>query len=198
MTAEQASTPENDGEALLPPHERAWPLPWMSPFLRSLSRIPSVSAACRVAGIGRTTAYRNQKERPEFAEAWRECDELSKDFVERTAHTWATTGVPVKSKRTRRKSRVNDKGVLEVIEEETIETESAERSATLMIFWLKAHYPAIYRFADKIETTGADGGPIEFVIPKEEADRAIGDFSARVVRLADARSAKEAADGRGA
>lgn len=200
MTAPEAEP----NEARLPPSERAWPRPWMSPFLHSLSRIPDVSAACRVAGVSRTTVYRHkgvgdeEGDTPGFADAMEEAESLAQDLVQRTAHTWITTGVPVKSKRVRRKSRINETtGQLEVIEEETIETESAERSATLMIFWLKAFHPERFRFADKFEHTGADGGPVEFVIPKEEADRATERFSARVVRLADARAAKDAASGSG-
>lgn len=200
----KSAEPQGNEESRLPPHERAWPQPWMSPFLHSLSRIPDVSAACRVAGIGRTTVYRHRGIAdapgltPGFAEAWEEAEALAGDLLQRTAHTWITTGVPVKTKRVRRKSRLNETtGRLEIIEEETIETEGAERSATLMIFWLKAWHPERYRFAERLAHEGQDGGPVEFAITKEEAERAVDGFAARVVRLADARTAKEAAAGSG-
>lgn len=149
------------------PADRKWPRPWMSPFLRSLSLLPDVSSACRVARIGRTAAYsaRNgapdgTKEVPGFAEAWDEALELAADLIQRQAHTWITTGVPIRSSRsvTKRKTAA-DGSVLETTTEEVV-TEGADRSATLMIFWLKAWYPERYRWSERAEITGPDGGPV--------------------------------------
>jgi len=45
---------------------------------------------------------------------------------------------------------------------ETVETEAAERYGPMLIFLLKAHFPDRYRWSERIETTGAEGGPIRF------------------------------------
>lgn len=165
---EQPGTPikHSDLDALelteppLAPHERDWPLVWQSPFLRSLSLIPDVSSACRVAHVGRTTVYRHRDSNPAFLEAWDEALELCRDLIQRTAHTWATTGVPVKNVRSRTVTKKDASGNVIETTTEVVETEGAERSATMMIFWLKAWYPDRYRWAERLESTGAGGGPI--------------------------------------
>ncbi len=125
-----------------------------------MSLIDDASSACRLVGISKQTAYRTREHDPEFAAAWDEAREQARDLVERTAHQWITTGVPVKNVRTRTVTKTNAKG--DLIEEttETVETLSAERSATLMIFWLKAHHAERYRFAEKVEHGGTEGSPI--------------------------------------
>lgn len=147
-------------EQLPLPHERQWRRPWQSPFLESLGLIPDVTSACNGAGVARTTAYKMRDSDPEFAAAWDEALDLARDLVQRVAHQWVTTGVPVKQRKTRTVTKTDEKG--KTIETTTtVETsESSERSAALMQFWLKAHYPDKYRFAERVESTGADGGPI--------------------------------------
>ena len=176
----------------LAPHERRWRTAWQGPFLQAMSLIDDVSSACRIANISRASAYRVREEDKAFAEAWDEARDHARDLVERTAHEWITTGVPVKQKRTRTITKTDDNN--KVIETTTTveETESAERSATLMIFWLKAHFPERYRFAERFEHAGDAGGPIEIAVTKEEIDTAVERFSSTVVRLADARRAKSA------
>jgi hypothetical protein len=141
---------EPDGPPLAP-HERDWARVWQSPFLRSLSLIPDVSAACRVAHVGRTTVYATRDKDLEFRDAWREALELCRDLIQRTAHMWATTGVPVKSAKTRTVRKTDAAGNVIETTTETVETETSERSATMMIFWLKAWYPDRYRWAEKQE-----------------------------------------------
>lgn len=132
----------------------------MAPFLRSLSVLPDVSSACRVARIGRTRCYEARNTIPAFQQAWDEALELAADLIQRQAHTWITTGVPVRSSRTVTKTKTAANGtVTETVTEEVV-SESAERSATLMIFWLKAHYPERYRWSERVEATGIEGGPI--------------------------------------
>jgi hypothetical protein len=80
-----------------------------------------------------------------------------------------------------------------VTERTTTTKEAVERSAALLIFMLKARRPEVYRERLQVESTGADGGPIEVVVTKEERDAAVGAFNATVLRLADARAAREGA-----
>lgn len=174
-----------------PPGERQWPRPWMGPFLQALSVLPDVSSACRIARIGRTTAYeardgvpeRNGKpERlpvPGFAEAWEEAVALARDMVVQNAHRWITTGVPVRSVRTKTVRKTDASGSVIETTTETIETEGSERSSTLMIFWLKAWYPERFRWSERVEATGADGGPIR-VESLDAIDRQIAELAAEL------------------
>lgn len=155
----------------------------MSPFLHSLSLLPDVSSACRISRIGRTAAYDARKSVDGFAEAWDEALELASDFVQRQAHTWITTGVPVRSTRTVTKRKTDRAGNVTETTTEEVVSESAERSATLMIFWLKAWYPERYRWSERIETTGAEGGPIR-VESIEEIDRKIAMLAGELAQRA--------------
>lgn len=163
-TLDATGQPENDLPADLPPlpADRAWPHPWMSPFLRSLSLIPDVSSACRVARVARSRVYQVRDELPEFKEAWAEALQLANDYLNRHLHTWITTGVPVRSVRTVTKRKLAPDGTVLESHEETITSESAERSATLAIFWAKAWQPERYRWKEGVELTGAEGGPVQF------------------------------------
>jgi len=51
---------------------------WRGPFLEALALSPTVTAACRVAGISRTLAYREKKCSREFGVAW----ELAREEAE--------------------------------------------------------------------------------------------------------------------
>lgn len=186
------TTAADEAPSLPPlPAERDWPRPWMGPFLRSLSVMPDVTSACRIARVGRRTVYdardgvpaRGEREArapvPGFAEAWEEALALCRDFIENQVHRWITTGVPVRSVRrvTKTKKGADGKTIESTVEEFT--TEGAERSATLMIFWLKAHYPERYRWAERVETTGADGGPVR-ISAVDDLDRQIAELSAEL------------------
>lgn len=166
------------------PADRPWPEVWQPAFFRSLSLIPDVSAACRVARVSRDTAYRHQKTNPEFAAAWTEALELARDFIQRQAHQLATTGLPVRKRRVRTKTDAEGK-VIERIEEEY---DDVERSATMMIFWLKAWYPDRYRWSERHEHTGPDGAPVQ-VTPLSEIDREIAELSALLATRAAAAGA---------
>jgi hypothetical protein len=170
---------EPDEELPAPPGERDWPQHWQGPFLSALSLLPDISSACRASRIGRATAYRYRDSDQAFRDAWDEALELARDSMQRIARQWATVGVPVRTRRTKRKVK---NGV--VIEEETIETEAAERSATMMIFWLKAWYPDRYRWSERVETTGAEGGPIR-IESLDSIDRQIEKLSEELALSAD-------------
>lgn len=151
---------EQDESDLRAPADRQWPRPWMSDFLRALAVIPEASSAARAAGVGRATVYTWRDRDPDFAAAWRECLDRAQDGVIRIAHSWITTGVPIRKRTTKTVRRQNADGAMEVVSEETVESESAERSATLMIFWLKAYHPDRFRWSERFEHTGAEGGPL--------------------------------------
>lgn len=138
------------------PADRDWPRPWQPAFLRSLSLIPSVSAACRLARISRQTAYRNRSEQPAFADAWDEAIELAYDFVERQLHTWITTGLPVGETRTTEQYDADGK----LVSSTTVTVAKTDRNATLMMFWLRNWKPDRYREIVRSEHTGEDGAPI--------------------------------------
>jgi hypothetical protein len=164
----EEDTGEHDEQkALLQPADRGWPHQWQRTFLQALTSLPDVSAACRLAGISRPRVYQVRDEDADFARAWADAIDLAHDAVERRAFQWIMTGVPVKKTVTKKKM----KGGVEV-ETETTTTESAETSATLMIFWLKAHFPDRYRWSERAELTGADGGAIK-IASLSETDRQI-------------------------
>jgi hypothetical protein len=166
-----------------PPWEREWDRPWIAPFLRSLSLIPEVTDACKYARVGRTTVYDRRNRDAVFADAWDESQEMAGAFLLRTGHQWATTGVPVKSVRkvTRRKLAA-DGTVLEVTEE-TLESDSAERSAMLMKMFLLAYRPDRFRDERKVELTGAEGGPVQ-IENIEMLDRQIAKLAAELAENA--------------
>lgn len=164
-------------EQYVAPHERRWKRPWMSPFLQALAIVPDVTSACRYADVSRQTVYTHRERNADFSSAWDEAYEHARDLVQRTAHSWITTGVPVKRKHTKTVTKTDAKG--NVIEQSTTvdETETAERSAQLMIFWLKAFYPDRFRFAEKTEVTGAEGGPVRLE-SVDKIDREIAELTA--------------------
>jgi len=171
-------------EEYVAPHERKWKRPWQSAFLRAMSVVDDATSACRLASVSKTTAYRTREDSPEFALAWDEAREHARDLIERTAHQWITTGVPVKRKRTRTVTKTVGAEVTETTTT-TEETEGSERSATLMIFWLKAHYPDRYRFAEKVEHGGTEGSPVR-IESVSALDAQIEQLSAELQRRATA------------
>lgn len=168
--------PETD---LRLPEERDWPRPWQGPFLHALSMIPEVASAARQAGISRAAVYQHRDSNPAFAAAWDEALALAHDNVIRMAHKWIMTGAPVKTHRKKTVRKLNEKGELVIVSEEIFETESAERSATLMIFWLKAFHPDRFRWSERVEASGPDGRPIQ-VEALENVDAQIAALAAEI------------------
>lgn len=184
METNATTHPPGEDPAALPalPAEREWNYTWQQPFLRALSVLPDVSSACRLARIGRPRAYQVRREDPEFAGAWDEALEMAHDFVHRQLHTWVTTGVPVRSVRTVTKRKTDRDGNVIDTTTETVETVGAERSAQLMQFWMKAWKPERYR--DRVELTGAEGGPIR-IETVDELDAKIAALAAEIEAGAD-------------
>jgi hypothetical protein len=58
---------------------------WKPAFLHGLATRGTVSAACEVAEIARSTAYAAREHDPDFAEAWDEIDERVVDMLEAVA-----------------------------------------------------------------------------------------------------------------
>lgn len=183
MTTQLPAAPEADeipeADRALMPADRPWTKQWHKIFMLSLQSIPNVNAACRMAGISRSRAYATRDELPAFAAAWEDALAIAHDSVERRAYQWIMTGVPVRRTVKRTRTKVNDKGVMEIVESEETTTESAETSATLMIFWLKSWMPDRYNQPDRHETTGAEGGPIQ-IESIDHIDRQIAELTAEL------------------
>lgn len=186
MTAEPLPAddePEFDGtpqDGTLPPAERPWPRPWQSLFLRSLSLIPGVSEACRHARISRTSAYNARQEQPDFAQAWDEAIQLAHDFVQRQAHQWITTGLPAKETRTTTKRILNPAtGELVSMEETTVVVEKHDRSAAMMMMWLRAWNPSRYKDVSLHEHSGTTTVLIKPEEIQREIDRRVDELAAR-------------------
>lgn len=57
-------------------------------------------------------------------------------------------------------------------------------------WWLERTFPDRYGRRARVELTGAEDGPVEIAVTHEEAQAVADRFTARVVRLADARRAR--------
>lgn len=118
------------------------PFPWREVFLASLREVPVVARACEAVGIERSTAYRRREDDPEFAAAWDDAMETGIDRAEQEAFRRAVQGT--------------DKGVWHqgvLVGSEKVYSDS------LLALMLKARRKTVY--AERIEQTGADGGPIK-------------------------------------
>lgn len=111
-----------------------------------------VSAACRVAKVGRSTVY-DARGDAVFAAAWDEIETETTDAMEREAYRRGVEGVsePLVSA---------GRHVADV----------RKYSDTLLIFMLKARKPATYRENVKIEHAGSIDGKHTVEIP-DTADR---------------------------
>lgn len=65
---------------------------WYPIFLAELEETGNVAAACRVAGIDRSTAYRHRDADEEFAATWENNLQNAIDEVERNLYRHAATG----------------------------------------------------------------------------------------------------------
>jgi hypothetical protein len=55
---------------------------WRATFLRALAKTPSVTVACRSAGVSRRTAYDHRERDPEFSKKWDDALNQSLDILE--------------------------------------------------------------------------------------------------------------------
>jgi hypothetical protein len=65
---------------------------WKPDFLEALRETATVTEACRVAGIGRATAYRARQQDEAFAVAWADVEEESTETLESVAVQRAKDG----------------------------------------------------------------------------------------------------------
>jgi hypothetical protein len=64
---------------------------WREQFLRALARSPSVTMACKAAGIPRRTAYAHKEKDADFAAAWDDALNQSLDALEHEVYQRALT-----------------------------------------------------------------------------------------------------------
>lgn len=113
-------------------------------FCAALAETCNVSKACAAIEISRMTAYRWRNNDPDFAAAWDEAIKAGVLGLEDEAHRRGFEGV--------------DEPVFHSGQQcGTIR----KYSDTLAIFLLKAHNPTKYRENQRLELTGADGGPVQ-------------------------------------
>lgn len=118
------------------------PFDWKPPFLASLREVPVVSRACAAVGIERSTAYRARELDDDFAKAWDSAMEDGVDKAEQEAFRRAVEGT--------------EKGVWH---QGTLVGSERVYSDALLALLLKGRRKKV--FADRVETTGADGGPVQ-------------------------------------
>jgi hypothetical protein len=97
----------------------------------------TVVLACKVAGVGRTTAYEWRQKDESFALAWADIEEATTEAMEREAYRRAVEGT-----------------VKPMVSAGKLVTEVKEYSDTLLIFMLKSRRPERYRDNVKVEHSG--------------------------------------------
>lgn len=65
---------------------------WHDKFIQALGRTRSIGQACKVVGVGRTTAYNHKEQFPDFAAAWEECTLTAIEDLEASALKRAIDG----------------------------------------------------------------------------------------------------------
>lgn len=123
---------------------------WTEKFLDGFRDRCTVSGACEVAGVDRSTAYRERQRNEEFALAWHDLEQETTDTLEREAFRRAAEGV---------EEPVYHRG------EEVGHVR--KYSDTLLIFLLKARKPEMYRETHRFEHSGPNGAPIEKRVVQE-------------------------------
>lgn len=147
----------------------AHPFPWTAPFLAALREWPVLAHAAQAAGIDRSTAWRRMQSDPEFKRAVDEAMEAGVDRAEQEAFRRAVVGFeePVVSHgrlvyRTRRVVREDGSADVEQLLDEDgqpVPLTVRKHSDALLALVLKGRRKSVY--ADRVETTGADGGPVQ-------------------------------------
>ncbi|MBT9467206.1 terminase [Hydrogenophaga sp.] len=151
---------------------------WKPAFLAALREVPVVLHGCEAAGVARTTAYRARETDSAFAEAWDDAMEAGIDRAEKEAMRRAVVGF---------EEPVIDKGLLAYRMERHVGEDGAvkyqpvldangqpvpltvrKHSDQLLALVLKGRRKSVY--AERIEQTGANGGPIE-IDPTKRAAR---------------------------
>lgn len=111
-------------------------------FLKALAECGNVSAAAKSVGVARQVVYALRKRDAEFAAAWKEAAAIGAEGLEDEARRRAYEGT---------------------LEPRTVAGQAVDVrrfSDTLLIFLLKGAMPEKYADRQKVEHTGADGGPL--------------------------------------
>ena len=117
-------------------------LHWTEAFLAALAECGILTDAAVVAGVDRATVWRRRQSDPEFAQAVDEAIDMAADKLEREARRRAIEGV---------EEPVYQGGQL-------VGTKMVY-SDSLLSLLLKGRRKRV--FAERVETTGADGGPVQ-------------------------------------
>lgn len=171
------AAPEKDGPG------RPRRTDWQEPFLEHFALHGVQAQAARAVNVSWGTVKTERGRDPEFARRYDEAFEESTSALELAAYTWARGGLTLKRTTTTTRTLKDGK-----VETTTVETETLERSPAMTIFMLKSRKPDVYR--DRLTV---DENLTVSTVTDEEADAATGAFDAAVVRLADARTARQSA-----
>lgn len=148
----------------------------MALFLASYARSANVTASCIVAGISRSTVhYWNEHDLDDFSKRYNIADKEADDAIEQEIHRRGIEGVdePVIYKGEMQGVWIDDAGrpaAAHVPGAHLTPLTVKRYSDVLLIVRAKARMPSKYR--DRVEHTGADGGPIQV----EDARRKLYDL----------------------
>jgi hypothetical protein len=107
-------------------------------WLEAFEKAGTVVAACKAAGVGRTTAYEWRQKDEAFALAWADIEEATTEAMEREAFRRGVEGT-----------------VEPLVSAGKHVTDVKKYSDTLLIFMLKARRPEKYRDNVKVEHSGS-------------------------------------------
>jgi len=128
------------------------PRVWEATFLGILSKRANVTEACAAAGIERATAYKRRSENGPFSDRWDQAISEASDALMEEAWRRAVEGV--------------DRPVFQGGAQEGSVREYSDR---LMERLLEAHHPA-FRRLQRLEVTGANGGPVQHQTVQDLSD----------------------------
>lgn len=179
---------------------------WQTPFLRALEEIGFIRHACTLANVSDESVRRERARSADFDAKVRAALDTSVEQVEVLLRDFARVGV--KKRRINRiyepctvcagktqRAKLACKACLGTSVSGTIvsDTEIVEQSVTAAIFFLKTNARDKYGDRVSVESGGLGGGPIQIDVHGREADVAVDRFGAEVVRLVDARRARDSA-----
>lgn len=128
---------------------RRWTKATRRVFLDILGRTGNVSAAARMAGLSRSSAYALRRRDPGFAAAWRDAEEEAVDLLEAEARRRAVEGIEEPLMGGGKLIKDDDGQVVTV----------RKYNDRLLEFLLKAHRPERFRDGAAAEAEVATGLP---------------------------------------
>lgn len=144
-TRTKATPARGKRKAAKKPKPKARRTKWQAPFLESLAVCGHVANSAKAAGVSRECVYKHRRTDPKFAEAFELAAELGARGLEDEA-----------------RRRAHD-GVDEPVFYQGVQCGTVRKySDSLLMFLLRARFPAVYRDRHQVELTGKDGGPVAF------------------------------------